>query len=340
MSEKTLGVAVSGVGWAGTQHLRSFEANPHTRVVAIVGRSKERAEEQRAALGLDCACYGDFEEMLKRDDVDIVTIATPNNLHAREATLAAQAGKHIAVEKPIALNEEELQELEKAVRKAGVKSTVYFVLRWHPIYLNIRSLLDKGVLGRLFYSEVDFMFGLDESVPSYPWTIQEKYTGSSLLTGGCHAVDGLRYCMGQEPVEVHALYAKGWNEAFDYPATAVFMARFPDGSVGKVISSLESQMPYRFRVGLLGSEGSLFDNELYSKKLFPGQQDFATVPCTMLRSGETSGHPYPQVVENLVNAILEDRSVGLDIFDAAKTHRVIFAADESAATGKPVALSL
>ena len=188
--------------------------------------------------------------------------------------------------------------------------------------------------------QVDFMFGLDESVPSYHWTVQEKYTGSSLLTGGCHAVDGLRYFMGQEPVEVHALYAKGWNKAFDYPATAVFMAQFPDGSVGKVISSLESQMPYRFRISLLGSEGSLFDNELYSKKFLPGQKDFATIPCTMLRSGETSGHPYPQVAGNLVDAILEDRPVGLDIFDAAKTHRVMFAADESAATGKPVALSL
>ena len=116
---KKLGVLINGAGWVSTQHIAAFQANPNTEIVAISSRRLESCQQRAEEAGLeDALLTTDFEDALKRDDVDIVSVCTPQHIHAENAIAAAQAGKHIVIEKPIANSLEEIRAMLDAVKKA------------------------------------------------------------------------------------------------------------------------------------------------------------------------------------------------------------------------------
>jgi len=100
---------------------------------------------------------------------------------------AARAGKHVLVEKPIALSMEENRRLRDAVADSGVKSLASFCLRWNPAAQTIKSLVDSGAIGELFYLEMDYWHGLDPSHHAWELHSKRKTGGSAMLLGGCHA---------------------------------------------------------------------------------------------------------------------------------------------------------
>jgi len=158
-----------------------------------------------------------------------------------------------------------------------------------------------------------------------------------MITGGCHAADIARYLKG-EVAEVLA-YGTRQREDFDYPTTLVASLRFADGSVGRLSASLDGiSFPYQFNVDLLGSQGAIRDNRVYSKKLFPEQTDFVVIPSPTLSSGAVSHHPFQQEIDNLVDNLLGDTPVLSDVLDACRSQEVAIAIEESAATGRAVAI--
>src|SRR4051812_46560352 len=153
---ETLGVAVHGAGWVAGEHIRAFQNNPHTEVVAISSRTRESAEARARERGVtDAAIYTDYADVLADPRVDIVSVCTPPNLHPQNTIQAAQAGKHILIEKAAANDLESLNAMRAAVKQAGVKTVVSFVARWIPLFFWINRMLDEGALGPLFYGEVD-----------------------------------------------------------------------------------------------------------------------------------------------------------------------------------------
>ena len=113
---KTYGVGVFGIGWVAIEHIKALVNNPHMEVRALASRRKESAQGAKDQLRLACDILDSYEELTRRDDIDVIDICSPNALHAEEAISAAEAGKHVIIVKPIAMNLEEL----KAVRKAVV----------------------------------------------------------------------------------------------------------------------------------------------------------------------------------------------------------------------------
>jgi predicted dehydrogenase len=102
---KQLGVGIAGTGWVSTEHIRAFERNPFTHVTAICSRDKARAHAKAEGMGLEkCAAYDNYEAMLRDPNVQIIAICTPHHLHVEQGVMAAQAGKDILVEKPIAID--------------------------------------------------------------------------------------------------------------------------------------------------------------------------------------------------------------------------------------------
>jgi len=99
-----------------TEHIRAYQRNPHTEVVAIGSRREEGARAKAAEMGLECALYTDYEALLAHPGVDIVSICTPHDRHALETIAAARAGKHILIEKPVAINSRDLREMADAVQ--------------------------------------------------------------------------------------------------------------------------------------------------------------------------------------------------------------------------------
>ena len=110
MSKKKLGVLVHGAGWVSTQHIKAFETNPHTEVVAISSRRLTSCQARATETGLeDIGLYDNYEQALKHDGVNIVAVCTPQYLHAENTIAAAESGRHVVIEKPIANSLEEIR---------------------------------------------------------------------------------------------------------------------------------------------------------------------------------------------------------------------------------------
>lgn len=342
---KSLGAAIFGAGWVAGEHARAYQSSGRTHLVAVGSRRIESAHRiARYADAPDAFVTTDFEELVQRPEVDIISITTPPDLHPELTIRAARAGKHVCIEKPIALDWESCLKMQEAVREAGVQSIVSFVLHWNPSLQNTRNLIERGMVGAPYYIEVDYWHGMQKSYPQYPWSVTKKQGGSSLLSAGCHAVDALRWFAGadNEVVEVsaYAVSHKGDNPDWEYDPTTVLICKFADGTVGKTASVLDCVMPYQFNINVLGTKGTIRDNRVWSPELFPGQTDWSTIPTILPDSGDVAHHPFNGQMEALAAAILDGTSCLPDLDDAVKTHELIFAADRSIASGQPVKLPL
>lgn len=337
-----LGIGIVGPGWVSGEHIAAYMNNPQTEVVALCGRDEGRTKAKAQEASVECAIYTDYEEMLKRDDLNIVSICTPNDLHVEEGIMAAQAGKHMLIEKPIALDLEGLEKLRDAVREAGVKTVVGFVLRWNPLFEIIKPLIEDDAIGKIFYGEVDYYHGIGPWYKQYEWNVKKSVGGSSLLSAGCHAVDGLRWFIDGEAVEVTAYSTRSNSENFqyEYDPTMVTIIKFQSGAIGKVTSSLECVQPYVFNINLLGDKGAIRNNRLYSKSKMPGQTDFATIPTILPDSGDVTHHPFQGEVDHLVDCILNDEESFVNVEYGVKVHEICLAAEISAQESRSVKLPL
>src|SRR5206468_9273285 len=133
--EGKLGVAIAGVGWCASQHIAAFQRNPRTSITWLCARDVARARATLGRYGLalpDARLTTRYDDLLNAADVDVISITTPNHLHASEAAAAAAAGKHLVLEKPTGLDVPELVRIRDAVRASGVRTIVSFVLRYNP----------------------------------------------------------------------------------------------------------------------------------------------------------------------------------------------------------------
>lgn len=337
-----LKVAVVGTGWVSGEHMAAYKANPYTKLVAVCGRTKESAEKKLKEYRYSAKIYTDFEVMLRKEDIDIVSICTPNNLHSEETIVAAQYEKHILIEKPVALNEDDLNRMIEEVERNKVKTLVSFVLHWNPLLMTIDKLLQDDAIGEIYYGEVDYFHGIGPWYKQYKWNIKKEIGGSSLLSAGCHAVDALLWFFGKKPIEVFSYSSRSKNPNFkeyEYDPTSVTLIKFDDGSVGKVASSLDCKTPYIFNIELFGSKGTIRNNQLFSHK-FPGQTNYATIPTILPDSGDVTHHPFEGEINHLVDCILNDKKPFPDLKDVAITHKIIFASDLSAMRTRPVKVAL
>lgn len=333
MSEGKLGCAIWGAGWVADEHLNAFMKNPNCEVVAVGSRKESSAQAAAEKCGAPNArIYTDYDEFLKDDSINIVSICTPNHLHVDNGVRAAAAGKHIIMEKPIALDLAGLRELRDAVGEAGVKSVVSFVLRWCPSLMNAANLVKSGAIGDVFYVEGDYWHGVSDWYPGWDWAHRKSTGGSSFVFCGCHAVDSVRWISGLEVTSVCA-FGGGWDKRYEYPATVVASVTWSNGAVGKLSSSIDCVMPYQFNVDIMGDKGAIRDNLVWSKTLLPEASGWTEVPAILPDSGDVAHHPFEGEINHMVDCILNDVESYVNIADAVKTHEVCMAIDMSVEAG-------
>ena len=220
-ASRTLGVGVSGIGWCATEHIKAFLKNPHTEVRLLHGRDETRVREKLSRHGVslpEARFTRRYEDLLESDAIDIVSITTPNHLHAEQAVAAARAGKHFVLEKPTALDARGLARIRDAVRKAKVRTIVSFELHYNPYLRFVHWLRESGRLGRIRFARVQYLSRVTDWYAGWEWVRKKSSGGSHLLAAGCHAVDALRWCSGLEPVEVSALHTR-FTEGYEWPTT-------------------------------------------------------------------------------------------------------------------------
>lgn len=194
------GVGIWGAGWVAGGHLAGYLAQPECRIVAIGSRRLESARSLAERFKLNCSLHTDYAAFLAQPGLDVVSICTPHHLHPSNTIEAAHAGKHTFVEKPIAFTLADLYAMRDAVRRAGVRTAVAFIVRWTPLAARQRQMIADGALGKVFLVDLDYWHSRRR-----PETHRRRATGgSALLLGGCHAIDAARFLIGADPIELTA----------------------------------------------------------------------------------------------------------------------------------------
>ena len=339
---KKYNVGILGYGWVATAHIAAINATQQAQVTAVCSARKLDAAELSAKHGGKITVYHDLDALLADKSLHAVSICSYPYDHAKQAVAAARAGKHLIIEKPLALSWKDCLAIQSAVKDARVKTCVCFECRYSSQFLATKAVIDQGLLGKLHYGEVDYYHGIGPWYGQFRWNTQKDAGGSSLLTAGCHALDALLLCMGNEVKEVTSYDTKSKSKIFapyEYTTTSVTILKFKDGSIGKCAAVVDCLQPYYFHTHLVGSHGSLLDNKFHSMKLQTNKHAWSSLAMKLLDSGDVSDHPYQTQFEAFFQALEKNKEMPLTTFaDAARTHEVLFAADQSAATGKAVKL--
>jgi predicted dehydrogenase len=337
---KKYGVMIVGTGWVSGEHIRAFEMSDKAEIRAIVSRDyhRGRAKSNEYNLGDKCKIYTNYDEALEDPNIDIVVICTPNNMHCEQTIKAAAAHKHILIEKPLALSWEDSLRMRDAVNKAGVKTLVGYVLHYNPLFMAAKKL-QKDFIGKLFYAETDYFHRVTSEIPCYEWTCKKSVGGSSLLAGGCHAVDAMRWFMEDEVTSVYAQTCRLRND-LEFEGTIAIILKFKNGAVAKIGSSYDFISPYIFNVHLCGDKGTLWNDKLWSPYMIPEQNDYVHIPVDTPNSGDVKHHPFPEQALHFIDCIENNKETNCSIDDALKTQEIVFAADQSALTGQVVHLPL
>jgi predicted dehydrogenase len=177
-------VAVIGYGWASGAHISAINATTRASVVALCSSRKLDPADIRQRHGCSPELFTDFDAVLRRDDIDVVSICSQPHLHAAQVSAAARAGKHIIVEKPVALSPADAQAAARDVAVAGVKGCVCFEGRFSSQFVATKALIDGGWLGTIHYGECDYYHGVGPWYRQFCWNTRKACGGSSLLSAG------------------------------------------------------------------------------------------------------------------------------------------------------------
>ena len=226
-------VGLIGAGGIANAHAAGYLAYAdRAQVVAIAEPDAGRAEAMRARLGGSARIYPGWEELLRDDEVEAVDICLPHHLHMPAAVAAAQAGKHILVEKPIARDLDEADAMIRAADEAGVRLMVAHDRRYHPAFAKVKELIDAGEIGRLLCVRLDHNQNL--VLPEGHWIrSREKLGGGAIMSCLVHQFDAMRWYAGA--VELVGCISLTWPERMEGEVIGVVPMRFRSGAVGDAV---------------------------------------------------------------------------------------------------------
>ena len=332
-------VGMIGYGWAAAAHIAAINATKQGQVRAVYSsRPQDAALLTQKHSGNSAPAihvYQDLDQMLADPSLDVVDITSYPSEHRDQAVAAANAKKHIILEKPMANSATEVADIVAAASANGVMGCVCFECRFSSQFQSIKAVVDEGLLGQLHYGEIDYYHGIGPWYGQFRWNTFKKEGGSALLTAGCHALDALLMLMGTEVESVSSMSTRSQSDIFapyEYDTSSVTILRFKNGAIGKTAAIVDCLQPYYFHTHLVGSQGSILDNKFHSQKLKTDKGHWSELAMKMLDSGDVSDHPYQSQFQAFFDALDAGVEMPLTSFsEAAKTFAIIFAADASAA---------
>ena len=196
-----VGIGIIGTGSIAGAHLRAYARYPELcRVVAVADIDRQRAQKFAAGAGDSVAAYGDYKELLRRDDIDAVSICTPPFAHAEIAVAALNAGKHVLVEKPMAASLAEADAMLAAAEQNVKKLAVVFQNRWRHDWMRAKALIDGEHLGRILFGKGDCLWWRGDEYYDMWWRgTWEQECGGATINHAIHHIDAFLWLMG-EPV--------------------------------------------------------------------------------------------------------------------------------------------
>ncbi|HDN79256.1 MAG TPA: Gfo/Idh/MocA family oxidoreductase [Chloroflexi bacterium] len=336
-----LRVGLIGCGNIGLRgHLPVYARIPEAELVAVCDIVEERVQEAARLSG--ATPYTDYRELLEREDIQMVDICLPTDLHSRAAIDAIEAGKHVLCEKPMAHTLEAAEAMIKAVRRNGVKLMIGQVRRFDHRYAAIKAQIDAGDVGEpVFIRRAERQF---LPFPPEAWHWNPKRGGGVILDIGVHITDMFRWFFGEDPTEVYAV-ARSVREnariagSFDH---AMITCKFPGGKVG--FAEISWAYPQGFggalyaHLDIVGTEGKISYSEKDTNPMLIYTQDKGHQLPRYFRFMSTTEYAFEEEIRHFARCILEDKEPAVSIEDAYAALEIALAAQRSAENGEPVEL--
>lgn len=276
---KKVGLGLIGLGYIGKVHLRHSLKLANSRLVAVSDLSKKALNEARN-VGVK-KTFINYEQLLKERDIDAVIIALPTHLHLQCAKQAAEAKKHIFLEKPIARNVAEAKEIISVARRNSVKLMIGYPLRFNTKFCSLKEKIGSGVLGDVevayasYISSGPFFHRAESYVPSPvpEWWFKKELTGGGALVDlGSHMINLLRSYFG-EITDIKSRLRHRFNMEFE--DCAICLAEFESETLAMISVGWFSQ-EYQLKVELLGSVGHAKAQHLPSNPIVTAAQLLTT----------------------------------------------------------------
>ena len=321
-------VGVIGYGTIGQIHCRALQSVPGCELAVVAdvdAGARARAQED---YGVDVV--SDVEEMLQTTDVDLVDICVPTYLHEQVMVKAMEGNKHIFCEKPLARSLEEGRRLVDLSSNYAQKIGIGHVVRFTPAYVGIRQSVEGGEIGQAGVVRT-FRGGSQFPVGWRDWFADVDLSGGVILDLAIHDLDFCRWLFG----DVKRVYAKTSRERTDaHLEHAMIVLRFKSGVIAHIEGSwtnLEGQ--FYTTIEIAGKNGLISYDSRETNPI-----TIRTVPEQNVHVGAVAVDPYVLELQDMVQAILEDRPPLVSVADAFGTLQVALAALDSARTGQVIEL--
>jgi predicted dehydrogenase len=332
-------VCVIGLGRAGLIHARNFAAAvPEAELAVVVDPNPEALESALKEIHPG-KCLTQWQEGVLEKDIDAIVVATPTDLHKEIVVAAAQSGKHILCEKPMALNSEECDLMIEAVEKNRVKLQIGFMRRYDRSFLEAKERIARGEIG-----DVVLVKSLTHG-PSIPkaWQYDVARSNGPLAEVNSHDIDILRWFADSE---FKTVYAIGGNYRCpdarqDYPDfydNVVLTASFENGKQGLIGGAVAVRYGYDTRVEILGTDGILFIGSLDASSVVSCNPRQGSVKAIVPSWRDLFMEAYWAEDKDFVRCILDDKPPKATGSDGKKAVEVVNAGNRSIMEKRPIEL--
>jgi len=328
----------------GGMHAQIYKSLEGVELVAVTSLDAEGAQTKIAQLGLDAKVYPDLSTLLEATEVDIIDICLPTDLHAENAVKAAQAGKHLFIEKPVSLSLETCQAIQEAVTQAGVSAQVGHCIRFWPEYVALKAFIDSGKAGALKslslhrraarpnYSQHDWLndekrsggASMDLHIHDTDFVIHLLGTPASVTSQATRGPSGYDHIFTQYQYDEVAVHSEGgWDYPEKYGFSMAFEAVFEKGSVSYDSAS------GRGLTLVLGEDAPI---EMEVQEAGPKESSIGEGNLSALGG-------YYNELEHFIHCLQSKQAPAIaTILQATESVRVVLAELESAQTGQTIVL--
>jgi myo-inositol 2-dehydrogenase/D-chiro-inositol 1-dehydrogenase/scyllo-inositol 2-dehydrogenase (NAD+) len=335
-----IGIAVIGAGRAGMIHARNFASNrvAGARLVALVEPLPDARHEACRELAVGRAC-ADYREALSQADVDAVIVATPSVHHCEIVVSAAEAGKHILCEKPMAMNAAECDLMLEAVARAGVTLQIGFMRRFDAGFVAAKERVDAGDIGRV----VQVKSLTHGPTTPKPWMYDIRKSNGPLSEVNSHDIDTVRWFAGSDFEEVYAIAGnyrspEAREQYPDFYDNVILSARLTGGLQGLISGAQGVQYGYDARCEILGEKGLISVGGLADNTVVTHTVDGSS--ASIVRSWKDLFlAAYWAEDEDFVQCILHDRPPRAGGIDGKAAVMVVNAGNRSIVERQPIRLS-
>ena len=327
---ETVRFAVVGCGNIGSRHLALLQRQPGATTVAICDIEEHKCRKFSALYG-DVPAFTEYAEMLQQTDADVITICTPHSLHAPMAIEAAGRGKHVLVEKPMALKASDCEAMIQAAREQGTRLWVVKQNRYNVPILLTKRALDNGRLGRIFMVECNVIWNRhDAYYRESPWRGKRALEGGALYTQVSHFIDILVWWFGDI---VHAASTTATkNHAIEIEDCGLAQVRFDSGVLGALLwTTCAYKANYEGSITLVGEKGTIKIGGQYLNRIehwdvescpFPDDVEFVDKPNSYGKYQGTSSN-HDKVIRDVVSDLTHDQFTAVDGGEGLRTVRAI-----------------